>query len=940
MNAPSPENGMTASAFPGTSSLTAATPQEVSRTYRRSAVWIFFIFLGVHLFIFRGMLIHLPDIFAGRAVLNTSELVPFFDPYSQFFEQAGGAFSDLTNAYEFRVRYSLLTTWMRFHLFLPFTIVFAPFLGAFLMTIVISEFLRRLLTSIPASRILHATALTTLFLHLILLPAKITHFYTLILGFDIYVVSFVLFLLGFLLETRRPVILLLASSLVALVNPTVHFQVIYPLTVVFFCAGTCILLLISGGKRTNPDVPGQEAARIPLRLWKRIILAMIFILFVTALPYGLFVKFYVLRDVTNLTDVVPDTVASIRSSSLSLLHQISFDMSSVTENYLTGEYIAKTPHFTKVFYFLIALIPFILPVSTDPREKRRLRPFLILVGILMLFGMWCSIGYAPIVVVPTFHMILAAAYRQLYLLPGDGPQFIMRLITEVVHVLRYPDRFQFIFFMATSLLMPLGLLILDRECCSRIRPHLRLGRMAGTALSACLFFLPLFAQWQYRTALLTGDFGGFVHPYDVRPLLQIREALDPLPQGKVVVLPPSEGPWIGEGSDGNPYKFIDKFFIYYLNRPSYYFGLTGDAESKYWFFLLFQSLSQNEHWWVNIFRNLDIRYLVLNKELTHPVQSAWYLQKISQAITQQPAAMPQFFRKVIENDRFALYEFIDPPMSSATDLFVDTNWDAFRCLQERDFLVSRDRRIQSINTLHLAPGNTLDVLAEDRRKAVLDLFAKENAGFFARPDQSSFAFMEEHIPSSQYFGTVFPMLNALTVGTYNIFQIMMPGPFDTLTTAFVSIRKPTTLRFPLTVQKNGTYELLLRSVPTRHSFSLRIDDGPVTSLTVRQDVSRTRFITPDSASFSRQSPAVLIDATPDHLFSSLSTNVVPASEEFTYLSLGTQDLQEGKQTLFLQKLDGNPIAIDGVLLVPVQKQAGDIPLSTTLRFHSPSAFPQ
>lgn len=917
----------------------ASSPQQASRQYRRAAIWVFLIFLGVHLFIFHDVLLHVPDLLAGRAVLNTSELVPFFDPSSQFFEQAGGAFSDLTNAYEFRVRYSLLTTWMRYYLFLPFTIVLAPLFGAFLVTIFVSEFLRRLLPSLSQNRILYTTACTTLFIHFILLSAKITHFYTLILGFDIFVVSFVLFLLGFLLELQRPVLLLFVSSLVALANPAVHFQVIYPLTVVFFCAGTCLMLLLSGGKRKNPNAPEETVPlqdRIPLRLWKRIILALFFILFVTALPYGLFVKLYVLRDVSNLTDVVPDTVASIRESSLSILHQISFDVSSVTEYYLTGKYITKTPQFGKLFYFLIALIPFVLPVTLERREAKRLRPFLILMGILMLFGMWCSIGYAPIVVIPTFHMLLANIYRQLYLLPGDGPQLIMKLITEVVHVLRYPDRFQFIFLAAMAFLMPLGLLILEREFCQRIPYRFRIARIVGAVCCSTLFFLPLFAHWQYRTTLLTGDFGGFLHPYDVRPLAEIKRALETLPQGKVVVLPPSEGPWIGQSTDAITYKFIDKFFIYYLNRPSYYFGLTGDLDGKYGFYLLFQSLSQNEHWWVNTFRSLNIRYLVLNKELTFPAQSAWYMQQISQSIALQAEAMPQFFRKIRENDSFVLYEFIDPPTSAATPLLINTGWSTFRCMQERSLTLSQQYRIESLHSLTLHPGSALDVVSEDHKKTSLDLFAKEHPLQFFRPDQSSFAFMEDHIPSAQYFGTVFPMLNLLTTGPYNIFQIMMPGPFDTLTTSFVGIRKPTTLRFPLVVEQNGTYEILLRGIPTQHTFSLRIDRGNVTSVTTTLDASPTRYITPESASFGQHEPVGTGDDASGASFVPSIKNT-PVSNQFTYLSLGTVDLLEGNHTLFLQKIDENPLIIEGVLLIPVQKQAG-IPLVTPVRYHTPETL--
>lgn len=930
----------------------ATAKQALAKETKWMIAGIFVIYLCVHLFIFRGVLVHLPDLLTGRSVLNTSELVPFFDPSSQFFQQAGGAFSDLTNAYEFRVRYSILTTWMRYYLILPFTIVLTPLFGAFLVCLFVSGFLRRLLPSVSPKRILYATAITTLFVHLILLPAKITHFYTLILGFDIFVISFILFLHGLLLEPRRPILLLFISSLVALFNPGVHFLVLYPLAVVFFCAGTGILLLISGGKRTGANAEGaaQETRRVSLELWKRIVLALTFMGIFTVLPYGLFVYFYVLRGVGNLADVVPDTVASIRASSLSLFHQISFDVSSVTENYLSGIYITPTPHYAKLFYFLIALIPFVLPVSRIRQEARRVRPFLILMCILMLFAMWCSIGYADTVLFPTFHMMLAAIYRQLYLSPGHAAAIGMKMITEVIHVLRFPDRFQFIFFAAMTLLMPMGILILENECSTRFAPVFsafrwirqrsdqtkRLGRLSGIALCTAIFFFPLFAHWEYRIMLLSGDFGGFLRPYNVQPLREMKEALRPLPQGKVVILPPSEGPWIGETGDGQEYRFIDKFFIYYLNSPSYYFGLTGDAESKYWFFLLFQSLSQNEHWWVNIFRTLNIRYLLINKEMAAPLQSAWYMQKISQSIALQPQAMPQFFRKIKENGSFALYEFIDPAKPSATPLLIDSGWNSYRCLQERSLTLTRNYRTLALDSMQLNPDKSaLDVLTEDRTKVALDLYAKEQPNRFFRPDQSSFAFLEDHIPSSQYFNTVFPMLNALTASQYNIFHIMMPGPYDTLTTSFVGLLQPTTIRFPLTVAKNGTYEILLRSVATQHNLAIRIDRGPMTSITTPKEISSLRYITPESATFGKQSPADISSIAPEALGSLIPKKIMPASDQFTYIQLGTTDLLEGSHMLFLYKNDSNPLAIDGILLIPMQKQTADIPLETTVHYLTP-----
>ncbi|ALM09466.1 MAG TPA: hypothetical protein DEB30_05625 [Candidatus Peribacter riflensis] len=910
--------------------------------WRRPALWVFLIFLGIHLFIFRGVVFAFPDLISGRAVLNTSELVPFFDPSSQFFEQAGGAFSDLTGAYEFRIRYSLLTTWMRYYLILPFAIILVPLLGAFLMCLVASDFLSRLLPSASPRRILYATAMTTLLIHLIILPAKITHFYTLILGFDVFVISLLLFLQALLLEPKRPVLMLFATSLVALANPDVHFQVLYPIVVVFVCTIVAFLLLVTGGRRTSAHPTGTDEHRtLSLRLWKRILIALVFTGIFTTLPYGLFVRFYVLQDIENLGDVVPDTVASIRASSLPLINQMTFDMSSVTDNYLRGGYITATPHFAKLFYFLLALVPFLASITIPAQERSRLRSFLIVIGLLMLFGMWCSIGFADTLLIPTFHIILAALYRQLYLLPDQMAETGMQIITEVIHVLRLPDRFLFIYLATMAVLMPLGLLIVEHHCAQRATQRFRLGKNVGTLICAVVFFLPLFAHWENRSALLTGDFGGFLRPYNVQPLHEIKEALKSLPSGKVVVVPPSEGPWIGRTADGHEYKFIDKFFIYYLDAPSFYFGLTGNSENKYWFFLMLQSLSQNEHWWINVFRNLNIRYLVINKELQATTPGAWYLRSIAQALDGQSRAMPQFFRKVLENEGFVLFEFIDRPQAGAPTMLVDTDWNTFRCLQERILTFTRDYRMVTLSAAKApSSGATLTVLGNDREKTQLDLFAQENPNHFFRPDQSSFTFNPDHLQSSQYFDMVFPMLNVLTGTVYNIFQVIIAGPFDTLTTSFAGIIKPTMIRFPIVAPKNGTYEILLRSVPTLHRIAIRVDRGPYTSISITPDSSSTYYVAGESAPFGRRLAVDATTLTPETLSPMIPKQVMPAGDEFSYVHLGTMDLLEGKHQLFLTKNDSNPLVIDGVLLLPVQKQTTQPPMRSTVRFLDPATFLQ
>lgn len=903
-----------------------------------SYVLVFVLYLAVHLFIFRSIVFAIPDLMAGHSVVNTSELVPFFSPGNQLLEQAGGAFSDLTNEYEFRVRYSILTTWMRYYLILPFAIILCPLLGAYLVFLVTSSFLRTLLPSIPPRRILASTALCTLLIHLILLPAKITHFYTLILGFDLFVIALVLLLRGLLLEQRHPLRMIAGSCLVALLNPAVHFLVLYPITFVLLCAVFSFLVLIARRRILVRPSDGNPTSPVPsgLRIRRRIIPALLLLAGLTLIPYGLFVQFYVLKGIGSLKDAIPDTYQAIRDSSLSFLFQTTFDQASATESFLRGTYIPPAPRYGKLFYFILLLVPFILPFTQNAQERRRLSPFLMILGVITAFAMWSSIGYAKILFIPTFHFLLAAIFQRLNLLASPAADIGMQLIAEVIHVLRYPDRFQFIYLAASCFLMPLGVLALVQRCISLL-PHRSLWkRIVSVACCSIAFFLPLFAHWEYRTALLTGDFGGFLRPYTVGNLLQIKEVLDTLPRGKTIVLPSSESQLIGQDSEGGTYRFIDKFFIYFLDIPSFYFGLSGSMQNKEAFFLLYQSLAQNEQGWINVLRNLQIRYLIVNKELFSPQQSSGYMKNIARAVIEQPRHLPQYFQLRAENPGFALYEFIDRQQPKAPTLLIDTDWREFSCMQMQHPSLTKNRRTLTLSSAFANKHIPSDILGQDQQKTRLDVYALTHHGSFFRPDQSSLAFTAEQISSSYYFGIVFPMLNVLTASRYNIFRIMMPGPFDTLSSTFLGLQDSTTVRFNLTAAENGTYSVFLRSIATQHDLALRIDNGPTYSLKIDRGEPSTHYISAESGSFGTQSTYDISHVTADELASMIPKKVMPKSDRFDYLHIGTYDLSKGKHSIFLSKNDSNPLVIEGLLLLPVQKVETLPALPSGTRFFSPA----
>ena len=125
---------------------------------RTIALLVALAYFGCSLFIFRGVAASIPMVLRGEAVINGDELVPFFNPTSQLIDQAAGKFNQLTNGYEFRVRYSILTTWMRYYKVLPFAIILVVPGVAFAAYLAVSGFLAASLGAFSKKTMYTATA--------------------------------------------------------------------------------------------------------------------------------------------------------------------------------------------------------------------------------------------------------------------------------------------------------------------------------------------------------------------------------------------------------------------------------------------------------------------------------------------------------------------------------------------------------------------------------------------------------------------------------------------------------------------------------------------------------------------------------------------------------------------------------------------------------------
>lgn len=930
------------------------------RAGRRVARVVSVLFFIIAFVVFRDVLAAIPSVLRGDAVIVGDELVPFFNVNSQLLEQAAGEFNQLTHGYEFRVRYSFLTTWLRHYHVLPFAILLV------IPTIVVAAyrtvvwFVTDVFRTLSPVTIALVTALPVGLIYAIMIYAKITHFYTLVLGLALVTMAILIVLHALLFEPKHWVRRSVIASLLVLLNPAVHYLVLF--AVFLLIAGVTLALgelarwIRSGGPRRLKRFPAAlfDSVRSPDRMprlrqalhrWggttlgRGIVIVIIFAL-VTLIPYVLFVKFVALRGVENLSETVPGDYYFIRDASVSWLHVLSWDLAGIMDKVLYGDYLAKVPRVSNIVYTLVFLIPFLVPaVRRSLLRTRAHRQLFGVLAVVALFAGWATIGYAEPQWFPSFHRSLAAVTRTLAGVEGPVGSMSVNIASTIVQVLRFPHRFQLLLFVLAPVVMSLTLAwavdalhnrwMVRRDAAvtegRRSSRDTMLLRGAAVVAVGAVFFAPLLSNTNYRTVLLSGNFGTFLAPYPLHDLRALKAELETLEEGKTVVLPPTETAKLVTAEDGIDHKFIDKFFIYYLDVPSYYYGLTGDSSNKFEFFLLLRGLYYQQDWWINVARDIDLRYLVVNKKLRdNRGVGAEYLPDVEDYIG--PAMKRQeafgFVEERFENDSFVLYELVDPPAEERPSLVVTSGWSDYLALLWNRLELSRcyDLEYLPFTDKTVAAGGDPDTLffsGAASGTTALDGWALAHRDAFFTPSPKMFPFNSDIVASSYYLSPMFRAFLMFSTTKWNRTGMITPGVFGTLKGSFVAVPRATNFAIQLRAPEAGRYRLLLRGAATINALTL---DSPtaevVRSLDMRSTPGSLDFYPEETVYSSDRVPVATEGLSPSDLEQRMADGLVPVNSRYEYHDLGTVELSAGSHTLRFDKLDANPLLVEGVLLVP------------------------
>ena len=668
----------------------------------------FIVFLIAHSFIFRGIIYNIPEILSGDKVLTAEELIPFFDWNTQFFDQVMNSYSDLTRSEEVRVGYSFLTSWVRYYKFLPFSIIILNTISIWILCFAVLLLLRRVYENVSEKWLVLSAGSAALVVHLILLYAKITHFYTLIFGFSLFSLCTSLFIVGFC--QQRPYFkYIITAALLDLVNPAVHYHLLSIIvwTVVIF---TFALFNVS---RTSSK-----------QVFKNLGLAMLVLLLVSITPYFLYIKHFILSkldDKFGVECIIPVTYNIIQSTSSSLIEILSFQIAGPINQWLHGRYNIPQVEFLAYSLLLVAPIVFLFYRKKCAKLARGETNMAIIFPLYMmlLIAVWMSLGYqSPF----SFHSIIATIARTFHTNSSLITNLGLKATYNLIHILRFPHRFQFIFLYSSCVLISITI-VMSLMALDELRVKRLYKRLMKLAIPI-LLLVPLISNVDYRTVLVSGNFSDFLEPYAIAEDLKAirRIVVGDRKPGRILLLPSVRYGFHVRDLEGNVHVLHDKFYIYYLNVPSVLYS-EGNLQNCMHGFLLYHAFKAGLSSWIDVLRNNEIKYIVFNKEAIPKGIGPLYLWGIEKQIWRCLLHSPNL-RLVYNGSRYLLFEIIPLTERKSGRLLVITDWYTYF-----NFLIANESTLSTHNIVYCLRRQQVEKPEKPSKCAIIP-----SKGFKFKPD--------------------------------------------------------------------------------------------------------------------------------------------------------------------------------------------------------------
>ena len=814
----------------------------------------------MHLFIFRDVVAAIPAILHGDASIVREELVPFFNFGSQFW---GDGASALTSSEEVRVTYSFWTAWVRYNQVLPFALVILNTVSAFLLFYSFHRlgkyFYRRSLFGVAAA------LLAALLIHIILLYAKIAHFYVLIIGFSMFALSLTFFLEQLFFRQRLEKKNIIAVSILTLLNPAIHYHVIFYVVAVLIISIHLVFTLIMN-------------RRFFWKYLRRSAAYFIIVLLLSLVPYVVYILLSTSSSLSDVSTQIPVNYWMIYYASLALPFIFSLDTAGHLDLMRHGNYIVTIPRFgTMIVTFLIGgLLIFkkwkVLHIIN--------KVFIMTLFTVMLFAMWMTIGYSensPY----SFHKVfgdVALFFAQM----GNGVgTAIAELMKTFINILRFPHRFQFIYFYAAGVLFMISLVWLRDVFTRRFRVSI-----ASLFVIAIALF-PVLANNDYRTALFSGNLATFADPYRIpQDLKDIKQRLNAKSDDKLFILPTLEsGREINQ--DGKKYSFLDKYLIYYLNEPTLYYGVGANTENKILSYLAYRAIAYNETWWQDILaNNLGITDILVPQHIEPRQKGITYLPGIDEKIEKSLVKSTKY-EKTFDGAQYKLYSLKNQPHGSPMLLNMDwkNTLSYFNGTADHANLTYFPLQIRQ----YVNKQDSQKILMTDSvERSYYDFYVAKAAGRTFVPNPVSLPFSPEYVASSNFTN------NALSLSTlyskndaYNYLHENVPTLASLQRPAFVGLTKgQVDLDVKVRVPDSGKYRLLLHGGSRGDSIKVSLNGKDMDVTKIKDDRGkRTDYV------------------------------------DFTYFYVDV-DLEKGDQRLEIKNTSQTAVIVDSVTVMPAANIPG------------------
>lgn len=745
---------------------------------------------------------------------------------------------------------------MRYDKILPFALVLLNTLSAFLLFYAFHRIGRyiykRSLFGICAA------LLAALLIHTILLYSKVAHFYVLIIGFGMFALSLSLFIEQVFFKLPLSKKNILSVSALTLFNPAVHYHVIFYV----------VALLIIGIHATFTLVMNRKY------FWKyfwRGTKYFILLVLLSLVPYAIYIFLTNSLSMSDVSTQIPVNYWMIYYASLPLPYIFSLDTAGHIDLMRYGNYLAPIPRFgSMIVMFLVG------SVFMFKRWKLThivIKVLILTLFIVMLFAMWMTIGYSddsPY----SFHDALGNIAVFFAGLGGFG-SVVASFLGTFINILRFPHRFQFIYFYVTGLLFMVVLVWLREAMLRKWRT------MPASACVVLIALFPLYANNDYRTALNSGDLATFAAPYHIpNDLKNIKTKLAKQKDTKLFILPTLEG---GREliSDGKSYSFIDKYLIYYLNQPTYYYGAGANTENKLLSYLVYRTIAYGEPWWQDMLAdNLGITDLLIPVQAKQREKGIAYLPGIDAKIKKSLAAGDRY-KKTMSGKDYELYS-LARPAAQKTSLMIDSQWqNTLEVLNGRKTLGSGTFFPLQMKEYASSAG-AKKLLTDSTERSFYDFYQFIHSQATAVPRPAALPFSSEYVASTNFTN------NALSLSTlyskddgYNYLHEKVPSLVNLQRPSFVGLTKgKMDLPVNLNVPRDGTYRILLHAASKKDQVRATVGGQDITLEKIASD---------------RGGQGDYIDFT--YFYADISLN-------------------SGKGKLAVQNTDANVVAVDSVSLMP------------------------